>query len=94
VQGYQAMFPSEVIPYEVMTRLLEKNGELATEIFKWENEDKRKRRGEPKKEDMAKKVQQSLASLMQIVVYYKIENELEDDINNVLKDLENLGYFD
>ena len=87
------MFPDDVNPYEVMTRLSEKIGELATEILKHENEDKRQRRGDPKNEDMAKKIQQSLASLMQIVVYYKIENELENDIDNVLNDFEKRGYF-
>ena len=55
-QGYQTLFPDDVNPYEVMTRLMEKSGELATEVFKWENEAKRKRSGEPSKEVMAKKI--------------------------------------
>ena len=93
VQGYQTLFPDDVNPYEVMTRLIEKNGELATEIFKCEREDKRKRSGEPKKEIMAKKVQQALASLIQIVVYYKLENELENNMDEIIKVFEERGYY-
>ena len=40
VQGYQTLFPDDVNPYEIMTKLMKKNGELATEIFKCEREDR------------------------------------------------------
>ena len=93
VQGYQTLFPDDVNPYEVMTRLTEKSGELATEILKWEREDKRQRSGEPKKEIMAKKIQQALASLTQIVIYYELESELENNIDEIIKTFEERGYY-
>ena len=77
------------------TRLLEECGEVASEINLWEDCGiKRQKRGEPKKENLAGEIKQALIALMQIAVYYKIENELEESINNSLAFMEKEGLLD
>ena len=95
VQGYWKRFPKGVEPYQMATRLLEECGEVASEINLWEDSGlKRQRRGEPKKEDLAGEIKQALIALMQIAVYYEVENELEESINRSLELMEKEGLFD
>ena len=79
----------------MVTRLLEECGELASEVNLWEDSGiKRLKRGEPQKEDLAKEIKQALVALMNIAVYYKVENELEESIDKSLEHMENEGLFD
>ena len=95
VQGYWKRFPKGIEPYQMATRLLEECGEVASEINLWEDSGiKRQRRGEPNKEDLAGEIKQALVALMQIAVYYEVENELEESINGSLELMEKEGLFD
>ena len=94
VQGYRNRFPDGIDPFQMVTRLLEECGEVAAEVNLWEDCGiKRQKRGEPKKEDIAGEIKQALHALMQIAVYYEVENELEDSINKTLEYLEKEGYL-
>ena len=95
VQGYWRRYPKGVEPFQMVTRLLEECGELASEVNLWEDSGiKRLKRGEPQKEDLAKEIKQALVALMNIAVYYKVENELEESIDKSLEHMENEGLFD
>jgi len=78
----------------MVTRLLEECGEVASEVNLWEDSGiKRQKHGEPKKENLAGEIKQALVALIQIAVYYKIEDELEQSINESLDFMEKAGRF-
>jgi len=41
--------------------------------------------GEPSKQELADEIKQAIVALMQIVVYYNVQEELEHSIENSLK---------
>jgi len=84
VEASNKRFPEGVQPYQMATRLLEECGEIATEINNWENAHKRKKRGEPSKENLANELRQAMVELFKIAVYYSVETELEESINKSL----------
>ena len=93
--GYYKRYPKGAEPFQMVTRLLEECGEVASEVNLWEDSGiKRQKRGEPKKEDLAKEVKQALVALTQIAVYYNIENELESSIDASLAHMQSEGLFD
>ena len=95
VQGYWKRFPKGVEPFQMVTRLLEECGEVASEVNLWEDSGiKRQRRGEPRKEDLAGEIKQALVALMNIAVYYEVENELESSINGSLELMKSEGLID
>ena len=95
VQGYWKRFPKGVEPFQMVTRLLEECGEVASEVNLWEDSGiKRQRRGEPKKEDLAGEIKQALVALMNIAVYYEVESELESSINGSLELMKSEGLID
>jgi len=94
-QGYYKRFPKGVDPFQMVTRLLEECGEVAGEVNHWEDSGiKRQKRGEPRKEDLAVEIKQALVALMQIAVYYKVEKELEDSIDQSLARMKAEGWID
>lgn len=91
-EGYKNRFPEGFEPFQMAARLLEECGEVAKEINHWENTGiKRLKYGEPSKENLASEIKQSLAALMQIALYYGIENELEVSVNESLTKMKNEG---
>ena len=85
-------FPEGVEPYKMATRLLEKCGEVAREIHHFEDRGiKRMKYGEPSKENFANEIRQSLVALMQIAVYYNLEDELEKSIDDSLERMKREG---
>ena len=85
VKGYYQRFPNGIEPFQMATRLLEECGEVASEINHWEGSGlKRIKRGEPSKMQLANEIKQALAALMQIAVYYSVEDELALSIENSL----------
>ena len=91
-EGYRTRFPKGFDPYQMATRLLEECGEVAKEINHWQDSGiKRQKYGEPSKEKLAGEIKQSLAALMQIAVYYHIENELELSIQASLARMKEEG---
>jgi NTP pyrophosphatase (non-canonical NTP hydrolase) len=95
VKGTNKRFPNGVEPFQIVTRLLEECGEVASEVNHWENSGiKRQKRGEPSKEKLAGEVRQALQALFQIVEYYGIEKELDLSINESLERMKNEGLIE
>jgi len=85
VEASNKRFPNGVQPYQMATRLLEEAGEVAAEINHWENSGvKRQKRGEPCKKKLANELRQAIVELFKIAVYYSVEDELEESINQSL----------
>lgn len=87
-RGLTKKYPQGNTAFQIITRLVEECGELAKEVNHFENSGiKRKKYGLPKKQKMAKEVQDVLRSALQIVQYYDIEKELEKSIKDAYKKL-------
>jgi NTP pyrophosphatase (non-canonical NTP hydrolase) len=85
VEGYFKRYPEGVDPFQMATRLLEECGEVAREVNHFEDSGvKRIKYGEPSKSGMAMEIMQALQALMQIAVYYHVEEELERGIDRSL----------
>lgn len=85
VEGYFKRFPEGIEPFQMVTRILEECGEVASEVNHFENTGiKRLKYGEPSKESLAGEIKQALTSLMQIAVYYSVQEELEKSIEDSL----------
>ena len=91
-QGTNNRFPEGNEPFQMATRLLEECGEVAKEIALWEDTGiKRLKRGEPKKEDLANEIRQSIQALLQIALYYDVKQELEERIDLSLAQMREEG---
>jgi len=94
-KGMTKRFPNGNEPYQIMTRLLEECGEVAKEVNHFENSGtKALRHGEPSKEKLAGEVKDVLNALMQLVLYYEIEEELEAAVRKSIGQLSEEGYID
>lgn len=95
VEGYFNRFPEGIDPYKMATRLLEECGEVAREIHHFErdglNVDKH---GEPDKAHFANEIRQALVRIMQIAVYYKLEDSLDKCIDDMLVQMRQEGLID
>ncbi|MGH4121618.1 MAG: hypothetical protein ACREV6_01575 [Clostridium sp.] len=86
VQGSFKRFPDGVEPFQMVTRLLEECGEVASEVNHFENSGiKRLKHGEPSKEALASEIRQAIVALMQIAVYYSVQDELDKSIDDSLR---------
>lgn len=95
VEASNKRFPDGVEPYQMATRLLEECGEVAAEINHWEGSGlKRQKHGQPKKENLANELRQSIVELFKIAQYYGVEKELEESIENSLKRSREEGLID
>ena len=95
VEASNKRIPEGVQPYQMATRLLEECGEVAAEVNHWEGSGiKRQKHGEPRKEDLANELRQAIAELFKIAVYYSVENELKESINQNLQRARNEGLID
>jgi len=83
--GYMKRYPKGVEPYQMVSRLLEECGEVASEVSLWEDSGiKRQKHGEPKKDNLAGEIKQAMSALAQIAIYYHIEEELDNSIQKSL----------
>lgn len=86
VQGYFKRYPKGVEPFQMVTRLLEECGEVASNVNHFEDSGiKRLKHGEPSKEALAGEIKQAMVALMQIAVYYSVQGELEKSIDDTLE---------
>ena len=86
VQGYFKRFPNGVEPFQMVTRLLEECGEVVSEVNHFEYTGiKRLKHGEPSKDALAGEIKQAIIALMQIAVYYSVQEELEKSIDKSLE---------
>jgi NTP pyrophosphatase (non-canonical NTP hydrolase) len=95
VQGYYKRFPNGVEPFQMVTRLLEECGEVASEVNHFEDSGiKRLKHGEPSKDALAGEIKQAIVALMQIAVYYSVQEELEKSIDDSLTRMKEEGIID
>ena len=95
VEGYFKLYPSGVEPFQMVTRLLEECGEVASEVNHFEDSGiKRMKNGEPSKEALANEIKQAIIALMQITVYYSVQEELENSINDTLRRMKDENLID
>ena len=81
--GLNRRFPDENDPFQMMTRLLEEDGELAQMVNHFEGTGiKQEKYGLPDKTKLAKEVMDLLRCTLQIAIYYGVEAELENKIND------------
>ena len=89
-KGYTNRFPNGNEPYQITTRLLEEYGEVASEVNHFEKSGiKSLKHGEPSKQHLADEIKQAVNALMQLAVYYNVENELEKSIDISLEKMKN-----
>lgn len=95
VEASNKRFPKGVEPYQMATRLMEECGEVAAEINLWEDSGvKRKKHGDPQKENIANEIRQAMVELAKIARYYHVENELEASIEASLAQSKAEGLID
>ena len=91
-KGYTNRFPNGNEPYQITTRLLEECGEVASEVNHFEKSGiKSLKHGEPSKQHLADEIKQAVNALMQLAVYYTVEEELEKSIDISLEKMKNEG---
>ncbi len=88
--GHTLRFPDGNEPYQIMTRILEECGEVASEVNHFEHSGvKDSKHGEPSKEALAGEIKQAINGLIQLAQYYGIETELEQSIEQSLERIDN-----
>ena len=93
--GYMKRFPKGVEPYQMVSRLLEECGEVASEVNLWEGSGiKRQKHGDPRKEDLAGEIKQAMAALLQIAIYYHVEEDLDKSIQKSLDSMKKEGLIE
>ena len=93
-KGMNNRFPDGNSPYEIMTRLLEECGEVAAEVNHFENSGtKCQRHGEPSKEKLAGEVRDVLNAVMQLIIYYDIEEDVKQAIETSISCLTAEGHI-
>ena len=91
-KGYTNRFPDGNTPYQIAARILEECGEVASEINHFEKSGiKMQKHGEPSKQHMADEIKQAVNALIQLAVYYNVEDELEASIDRSLKKMQDEG---
>ena len=91
-KGYTNRFPNGNDPYQITVRILEECGEVASEVNHFERSGiKTQKHGEPSKQHMADEIKQAVNALIQLAVYYRVEEELEISIERSLEIMRNEG---
>ncbi len=91
-KGHNKRFPDGNKPYQIVTRILEECGEVASEVNHFENSGiKNLKHGEPSKEKLASEIKQALNALVQLAIYYECQAELEESIDYSLERMKNEG---
>ena len=71
---------------------MEECGEVASEVNHFEKSGiKSLKHGEPSNQHLADEIKQAVNALMQLAVYYNVENELEKSIDVSLEKMKNEG---
>ena len=89
-KGHTARFPNGNEPFQIVARILEECGEVASEVNHFERSGiKTQKHGEPSREHMANEIKQAINALIQLAQYYGIERELEQSIDRSLEIIRN-----
>lgn len=90
--GYTNRFPNGNTPYQIVTRILEECGEVASEVNHFENSGiKTLKHGEPSKQHLADEIKQAVNALIQLAMYYKVEDELKISIDRSIDKMKSEG---
>lgn len=82
VDGYNKKYPDGNHPFQIITRLCEEAGELASEVNHFEDMGaKRLKHGFPDKKALAKEIQDVIRTALSVARYYEVEQELKDAID-------------
>lgn len=82
---HTARFPNGNEPYQIVTRILEECGEVASEVNHFERSGiKSQKHGEPSKQKLADEIKQAMSCLAQLIQYYRIEEEFECSMDDSL----------
>ncbi len=80
-EGYNKKYPKGNTPFQIIARLCEELGELASAVNHFEDTGvKRQKHGLPDKVALAKEVQDVMRAALNVAQYYGIEQELKDSI--------------
>jgi len=91
-KGYTNRFPDGNTPYQIVTRILEECGEVASEVNHFENSGiKTLKHGEPSKQHLADEIKQAVNALIQLAMYYKVEDELKISIDRSIDKMKSEG---
>ena len=91
-KGYTNRFPNGNTPYQIVARILEECGEVASEVNHFENSGiKTQKHGEPSKQHLADEIKQAVNALMQLAVYCNVQNELEASIDRSIAKMNDEG---
>jgi NTP pyrophosphatase (non-canonical NTP hydrolase) len=94
-RGLERRYPNGTNPFQMMTRLLEECGELATEVHIFENSGlKRQKHGEPDPQRMAQEIKGVLLCTLQVLHYYGVEKELAATVDATYQRLHAGGWID
>jgi phosphate/sulfate permease len=91
VSGLDNKFQKGNDPFQIMTRLMEEVGELAAEVNHFEGLGvKMQKHGSPDKRKLAKELQDVIRCVVEIMLYYQVEGELNASIaaskNSLIRD--------
>jgi NTP pyrophosphatase (non-canonical NTP hydrolase) len=93
-EGLTCKFPRGNEPFQLMTRLLEECGELAQEVNRWEGSGiKREKYHEPDRMRLAEEASHVLRSVMQLVQYYQLEDEVAAALAGTYERLKQAGFI-
>lgn len=88
-EGLLRKFPKGNDPFQMVTRLAEEVGELASEVNHFENSGiKREKHGEPNKAKLAGEAKNVISNVLQIIEHYQAEKELKNSIEKSIKKLQ------
>lgn len=94
VDGLNERFPNGNSPFQIVARLCEEAGEVASAVNHFEGSGvKRQKHGEPDKAVLAKEVQDVIRAIMAIARYYSIEDDLKGSIDSSYHRLRDEGYI-
>ncbi|NKB72462.1 MAG: hypothetical protein GKR89_35750 [Candidatus Latescibacteria bacterium] len=83
VEGLNRRFPDGNNPFMIVTRLAEECGEVASEVNHFERKGvKVARRGIPDKKHFAKELQDVMRAVLQLALYYDLQDELVESVES------------
>ena len=93
-QGMNNRFPEGNTSYQIVTRILEECGEVASEVNHFENSGtKIERYGTASMENLAGEIKDAMNALMQLALYYDVVSEVEEAVEKSIANLTNEGYI-
>lgn len=94
VNGYNKKYPNGNNPFQIITRLCEEAGELASEVNHFEDMGaKRLKHGLPDRKALAREVHDVIRTALSVACYYGAEQELRNSIEQSYRTKIDEGYI-